>query len=386
MEQNLNTLLKNKLWTIVVVMYFFFYIAERRFDIDLMQLRWLTGMSGYLFLWDIRIESNPINSKNLSIQISWKNITRLKYYIVLMVFSFISIYINGNIELFGFLYSLHFFGIALILLNIILDYRIISVSYWLHVVFCFYHILVGTDPNFLFNVSRNYVSIIMLIQIALLYISASTEKRNITVLPAYINLFLAIWAVGRAGIIVTILVILGVYITKIKNRSFNINCRYLYSLALSFLALIIIMFLLFDTRILYERVEYYLSKGLQSSARTKIVKEYATQMASDVRMFLWGVPIDGNKVFIRWDNNLHNSYLRAHYAYGFFGVIILVAGIINSMYKYLRRNDTIFLFLIMAISTRLLTDTAAFYGVFDPLVFYFIYDGFERKSANYKLR
>lgn len=262
-------------------------------------------------------------------------------------------------------------------MNVKLNYKIIKISYATHVIFYVYHIVAGTDPNFLFSVSRNYVSIILLVQISLLYITEHLEKKKISVLPSYINLFLSIWAVGRAGIIVSFLMIIGVYVARIRNQSIVINFRYLYKVLGVILGLLIIMFIIMDPRVVYERLEYYLSRGLQSSGRSMIIKEYLLNMVSDIKMFFWGVPIDGNEIFIKWDGNLHNSYLRAHYTYGLIGVIILIAGILNSIYRYFKSSKVIFLFLLLSICVRLLTDTAAFYGVFDPLIFYFIYNGLE---------
>src|SRR5699024_2598332 len=91
------------------------------------------------------------------------------------------------------------------------------------------NVFIGTSPNDVLFFSRNYVSIILLIFVGLIYIAENqNKKKESNWIYIIIGFLLSIWAIGRSGILAFGLLILFTLVlevlksknTKSKIRSF----------------------------------------------------------------------------------------------------------------------------------------------------------------------
>ena len=130
----------------------------------------------------------------------------------------------------------------------------------------------------------------------------------------------------------------------------------------------------------------FLSRGLESSGRVSIINEYIRSATSNIRYFIFGVPSTSSDIFIDFNSNFHNSYLRLHSNYGLLGFLLIMIMILVALINLIRKKSILHVALLLAFLVRISTDTIAFVGITDPLLFYFIlpknFDNVSKVKAN----
>lgn len=361
--------------TIIIVLFFFLFFLNQIYDNTVSTLQFLLGLTGFLSLIKLDQKKITITNKKLILWLA------TSYFLLLL-----STLYTGNIAIGGTITSLQYFGIAILLLKYKLNPIIVLTSFYIHITFFVFHITGASDPNTIFSASRNMVSVIMLIQVSLVYISYSEWNKKITYFYAIFPLIISIWAIGRSGIISSAILLLGLLLFTInkKNRKRNI----ILSLLIIFISALFIApdtdLKLFDNikssyEVVYDRTQL---KGFTDDARGNITYEYFSEMKSHVFSFFLGVPIEksNNYIFASYNNNLHNSYLRAHATFGLLGVFLLSIGIVIAITRYLKLKNFLFVFIFCAILFRISTDTVAFIGILDPFIYFFILNGLSKKN------
>ena len=137
--------------------------------------------------------------------------------LILVIQMSLSVFLLGSTNVLRILKSVQFILIAVLLVGFKFNYQTILFSFSLHVGFFAYQMFIGSNPNLIFAASRNMVSVIMLIQTSLLYLTLIGNNRRITFIPALINLYICLWAVGRSGIVSSLILLFGVSYVILKQ-------------------------------------------------------------------------------------------------------------------------------------------------------------------------
>lgn len=225
-----------------------------------------------------------------------------------------------------------------------------------------YYALNKTVIGALKNVSENYLSVILIMNIITIYMVKFRQKETITILPAFIGFFLSIMAIGRSGIVTSGFLL--VLVLWLKWRHFSVLKK-----AVSFLALITpilaIMFLKWGAILnILENMsvfEKFTNGGLDSPSRDIIKEAYLSNINSFT--FFVGYNYADNYWFQHYGLNPHNSYIRLHYFSGilFFVIILLL---LMSLLKLVKKN-IFFAGMLAVILIRSWTDSVIFLTLFD---------------------
>lgn len=216
--------------------------------------------------------------------------------------------------------------------------------YTLVAVFLFYGFITSLDSYMIFyRYSRNYISVFL---IALLFFVSIISDKAHAVLPnwiIYTTVGLSVMAIGRGGIIAS-LVILAMHIfNKVKNKDYSSRKNQLeaFYLFFGFIILAIVLLVYHDSLINTFFPRFGDAGKANNSdyaylARLMMWKEYINVCLQSSTSFVLGAnpyPITG-KYLILPDFNLHNSYLILHAFYGIFGVV----GFLCYTIKYIKLN------------------------------------------------
>ena len=114
------------------------------------------------------------------------------------------------------------------------------------------------------------------------------------------------------------------------------------------------------------------SMGIQDS-RTDINAEYISESSRTIQNLMFGSPLDNVIAIKEVEGNPHNSFIRLHVYFGIIGVVIFISIFILSIFKLFKMRAYLLLYLLFALLLRAFTDSAAFHGVFDPLIYFLLF-------------
>ncbi|MDF2801230.1 MAG: hypothetical protein K0S61_1133 [Anaerocolumna sp.] len=293
--------------------------------------------------------------------------------IILYLFAILSSIYSNNYRVQDYVLPLQYFGVALLLIVYKLNYKVVRFSFIIYSVFFLYNIATGIHPDYVFSgVSRNNISINMILHSVLMYISMYQNRRVIKLYPVIITAVLSFWGIGRSGIISSLALLLGIifYIQIYTDRSRK------FIKMLSIFLIVISAYLglttVFYDIILNNAFHRTLLTGLLDPYRAMIITEYVSKCLSSIGAFAFGVPLDNNYIFSLFDYNLHNSFIRLHAYYGFFGFIMILILIVRCISEYIKKRNMLYLFLLGVLLLRMSTDIAGFHGPYDPLIYFFL--------------
>ena len=264
-------------------------------------------------------------------------------------------------------------GVALLIYKgLIKSGGVYIVFYTLSLYFGFL-IFSGADPNAVLKVvSRNGVSMMMLVTVVSLYIILTIEKKKIDIKPAIITLIISIWAVGRSGILSSAFLLLGILFIKSGTKKLIIAIIFIPMITIYFYFDYIIIFLLKNSLEL-DALTYQLNKSDEAGpdVRIEIWQNYLNNL--DFFRLIFGANIltdpwpDGELL----NYNYHNSYINIHSKTGIMGLITMVF-MFFSLIKFYKKNIMFFI-LFITIILRWSTDIGLFFESWDFIIFFFIF-------------
>ena len=295
----------------------------------------------------------------------------------LAVCSIVNFIFSPNCRLQDLFLSITYMGLALVPLFIKLNYKFYKWVLVLVISYFFFLIYLDEDPNNVFNVSRNFVSIFLLIIFGLHLISSIQNNKQPSLLLLFACFLISIWAVGRGGILTfAFLVVLYPLVVKLKLKS------RLFILVLYVLGSLYVLNLYSDY-ILKIGFERFQSMGLQDS-RTDINQEYISKSTNSLSYVLFGSPLLDIPSIAEVEGNPHNSFIRLHVYYGLFGFIFVIFILISTVIKLLINSQYLLLYFTISLLIRSATDSAAFHGALDPLIFFSVFFAFKNRIINSK--
>lgn len=217
------------------------------------------------------------------------------------------------------------------------------------------------------EVSENYVSVVLIMNIAIIYLIKIRQKEKLSIFPAALALFIAILAIGRSGIITTLFILLLVLWVRWRNQRVTKQILYAALILIPMISVVILKWELIETTFYQMEVfEKFTKDGVSSPSRDIIKRAYLSNI--DAVTFFTGYDYRENHWFQHYGLNPHNSYIKLHHYSGVAFFIVLPL-IFIGLAKLVRKN-IFFSGLLVAILLRSWTDSVLFLTLFDfvPIV------------------
>lgn len=114
----------------------------------------------------------------------------------------------------------------------------------------------------------------------------------------------------------------------------------------------------------------FMEGSISNNPRVEIANNYIKNISS-MQGILFGFKLSAINYMKQWNFNLHNSFLQFHSFMGIGSLILIMLIIIGIIKKAFR--SILFGFIGIALLLRISTDTGAFIGPMDFLLFYFLF-------------
>lgn len=313
------------------------------------------GFTGYLFCFNIL----------------HKNI-KISFFVLLIVLTGIcSVVYNQNMRVGNFVSTILYIGMAMIMLKYKMNHDVIRIMFYGLSAFFLYKMFIGeSSSEILYHVSRNYISVLMITNLNLLYLSDIDNNKPITLTPAILCFIISIWGIGRGGIIVSGLLLGGIALVKIFSKLSG-EQRKILIIALGSLFVVFIIILI-NTDFVSKYFVAFQTKGMKTP-RTFIYEEYLSAAKQTFMNLIFGPPMKNMNVSDVYSRNFHNSFIQMHAYYGLVFSIVVIFLLFNSLMFFAKRKDYVFVILILTLSMRAFTDRLFFSGYAEPLLYYYCF-------------
>lgn len=307
----------------------------------------------------------------------------ITYFAVYTLMGLLSLIYNGNLDFQELAWPIFFAGIAVLLLAFHIDERFAVVPvYFFPLVMIYMFLRYGAIYDLSLSESRNYSSAYLLSFYSIyLIVREKNKKDKIEIIPLLVVTACAFLSAGRGGMVSFL--ILGVllvlyYVLKNKNLS---KLKYVtikqISFALIILAVIVILIRTGILTRIFTMMEnvlgLYIQKGLSSSSRNAIWREYIQKTISTPVSILFGPSISGTTLLDTFHWNLHNSYLMLYARYGTIVCLIVLIKMLKAGTYFLRKRKWVLLIIMATTFIRCYTDCIAFNGVMDITWYYLFF-------------
>lgn len=265
-----------------------------------------------------------------------------------------------------------------------MDTRILSVCYYIiaaligvRLIQNFYLFFLVTEDNqmtFFAASSVNYISVLLLTLLGIIYYQARIQGENPSLLPTFVALVLSFLSKSRMGMVVTLLLLLLLLFVvgnkgKMSAKSFFLTI--LISLV-SLVGLYIILSFAFDKlgmdgfSFLTDKFENR-SSSYQEDARFQLLTGYLSGL--NMESLFAGVDLSKIAIFAQLENT-HNSLLYMHYHYGILAIVIICLLIKTTVFLY--KRDLFLCIVFVLLLLRGFTDDVFFVKNFDTALFVYM--------------
>jgi len=265
------------------------------------------------------------------------------------------------------------FGIALILLK---GY---TYSWGAYVVFygvCLYlaiPIFTGVDPNAALKVvSQNGISEIVIVPCICLYIIQASDGKAIDLKPAFFCLLISIWGVGRAGILSSAVLFIGLYcIKKDFTKLFLFGMCFIFFVLYLFFDQLLLLGL--DNALFGNAIKHYLVRELEEGPDTRI--DMWSNYLNNLNAFR--IFFGANVLTDPWPDgeihayNYHNMFIHLHLQTGLMAIVFYII-IFCSFIKFWKSNRVFFV-LLATICVKGMADTFLLFESWDFILYFFIF-------------
>lgn len=214
--------------------------------------------------------------------------------------------------------------------------------------------------NPLMPVGINATSWIFLSISCFYYIVAFKQNKKTLIWPSLVTLIFSTMTSGRSGILASLILFVGmtwIWFSEKRNKMG-------YSLLL--LALLATTCFSFFNLHYFERLR---KSKITEDPRINIASEYLANIDT-LEKLMFGYLDKDNLTFKKYEYNLHNSILRAHYSYGLGGFILIIFFVLGTIKIGVKSKKHGVV--ALALFCRILTDDLAFYASYDFLFYYYI--------------
>lgn len=229
-----------------------------------------------------------------------------------------------------------------------------------------FQMAIGSNPNEIFLISQNYVSIIFILSLCVYYIACDQNGKKPEIYPSLIGVAICIWAGGRSGILSAAMLALA---TMFAFRKIN---RTWIVVALLFGVFIYVAILNIDMLSNFYGLERLGRLGLVD-VRDEINSAYIQRISYSFYEFIFGAPLNDIPEISVLGGNPHNSYIRLHTQYGAIGFVLLLGILGYALIRGVVGGAYIFVTVVLVSMLRITSDIAAFHGPLDIVLYYGIF-------------
>lgn len=292
----------------------------------------------------------------------------LSKFTAILVFSYVACYIfqeDLNYSIKYFLYSICYIGMSVLLLKNQFSSITALAIYYSVVGIILLKLWLYESVNFvILNNSRNYISVLLMFFCLFYYIIKYKNREKWSLLPAILLFLLSVVATGRGGIIASGFLLLAVLFCK-QIRMQHKYKKYIYLLLL--MPLCLCTALMIDVTDLFPAFQ---SKGFIDSPRLTIWQTYLNNNLQSAKDFIFSSNIQ--KAALKWNGNLHNSFLQAYASFGVLFIVIFAFIILLSFISGVKNKEYFFCALFLGLILRSLTDRLFFSGYNEIYLYFFI--------------
>lgn len=241
----------------------------------------------------------------------------------------------------------------------------------LYVYFCFAVLFVaiftcGNINTYFPSLSRNYFSIIFLPSIIFYYSCIDNQIKNneISLLPVGLYLCISILAIGRTGIIVSMLLFMSIAVIKFLRNGAKKNIIYVV------LAMSIIFVLYLNISLFVPYFERLQELGLSNDGRSLIWEKYLKIVTSTKEDLFFSPNIQKIALFKQFDYNFHNSFFQMHHQYGLLFMIGYLMMFVQFIILCLKNKKHIIMVCGIMFMLRAFFDQMG-YAFFTEIFFYY---------------
>ena len=281
---------------------------------------------------------------------------------------------NTNVNLtFIILYS-KFILFALLLLYTKINFDLSRIVMYLFFIFHLLFIFSNRNADELFiNLSRNNVSIYLILFISFYYISAFQNSKKISFWPSLLSVIISAWSSSRGGVISTSILFI---LTFFNYNTYKKKSSYV---AICFLIIFALQSIFFQELFYMNIVERFNQDHSSGITRLDIISQYVRLSSMSFYDSLFGSNLNSIPYIYLLKGNPHNSFVNLHAVFGLLYFLIVIYILLLTIVYYFKSKSILFLVLI-AIVLRSLTDIPLFGGIYDIIFLYTVFYYFERKQ------
>jgi len=368
MDETLHTfekerhLLRDKVATILILLYFLLTISNTYCNIINESLSWYIGLIIAAFAAGYSIISSGVLLRR----------KELFFYVIILYLHFFSILYNGNTSITSPIQYLRHIFIAISLTRVKLWDKAVKLVYYC---FCFYFVLAiirGLDAEMVTaaNVSRNAISMHLLIFEILLLLSYKERIDKKIIFAEIVAIAVIVWTGSWSGLIASGILFVGTlkrFSSKSNKRKIIVGTAFIFAL--------VICVVLLRSGFVYSDYMYYftekLGRSIFKNVRFVIIFEFFEKAFSSIGNFIFGPILSSLSSTRIYAYNPHNSYLLAYGNFGLVFFIMIILKICIALKKYWKTDNLMF-FMLLSLSLRSFTDVSAFPSIYDSLFYFFI--------------
>lgn len=236
-------------------------------------------------------------------------------------------------------------------------------------VFIYLFTIKHTYEGVFYDLSANYVSVVMLVNVGLINIIEYRQRHKIAIFPSFLGFLFSLLAMGRSGILCCFTLFLCTLWWNYRKWSKRKKVFYGFLITLVLVGGGVTNY----NKIVFafenaELLEKFNKKGLKSPSRDILLAEYIEHI--DLKSFFTGYNFKNNSWFIYYGLNPHNSYIRLHSQMGIMFFVILISIAVLLLVDWRRNKYAAILLIILLL--RAWTDTFLFLGFYDFMIVYLL--------------
>lgn len=294
--------------------------------------------------------------------------------IVFIVFTAINMMITGNLDLMDYFASILLLGVTAMMLSYRWEVRHGAITFYVTAALMVLGYIRDSE-NILTISSNNYVSVLLVLSVAMYYIPFEWNGRKMQVfdlIPAFLTFVLSVLASGRGGMISAALLLVCIiaiyFMDKLKVYS---KVVLIFIIAIGLFVGIEVAF----GGILTDKIMSlgnWKTKGVASNSRLRLWRAYWNKSIESPLYFILGSPLSDIPYAMKFNRNCHNSFIQLHAYSGIFSLIIMFVYMIRSAVLYIKNHHLILFSMLLVLFVRGMTDKFIFaqYGM--PMMLFLI--------------
>lgn len=303
--------------------------------------------------------------------------------VFLVIVSYMIQQISRKAGIYGgdlFLYTLSYMGLAINMINHKQNKTMPVLIYYVCISLLIIKLVVFSTPIRQFMLdgsSYNYISVIALFPLCLYIITLAQNNKEIPLIAAILFFVVTVIAYGRGGILAGSTFLFLVILLKIRK----VKSLILRIFILTIMAILFLIFL--NSSIYYAVMSTVLKKftliGMNDTGRMEYWVQFLEAISSDLSDFILGP----NPFYIRFDGNLHNSFLQAYAIFGIAVFLVVTLCMVSILVWLLKKKKYTLFIIAFTLFVRANSDKLFFQGFCEIYLWYFVFYAVENLPQQY---